>query len=107
MSSDPRDRVGDNPTGRPRKSSAGRRRRVAKREAGFIYAWRFVVTGTPSVRGDIRYAAVDVSPESYHDPEVRLLVEDIAWKRLLRDAPEVEIESERWLPLKGGSASDE
>lgn len=31
MSSDPRDMVGDNPTGRPRKSSAGKRRHEAKK----------------------------------------------------------------------------
>lgn len=28
---DPRDTVGDNPTGRPRKASAGRRRKVARK----------------------------------------------------------------------------
>lgn len=32
MSNDPRDMVGDNPTGRPRKSSAGKRRQEAKKE---------------------------------------------------------------------------
>lgn len=34
MANDPRDKVGDNPTGRATKSSAGTRRQAEKREAG-------------------------------------------------------------------------